>query len=601
MTRAVFKNSKWFVGFTWMMFIWSPNRALAETKPASGVVSAKATSPDILRLFATSTDDGDVQSPNDTPNQPEQQSIRPLGEIRGPIPSGCHPQSIENYLLTIGADSKNFVEKVGAYFEHCEKYWTASENTGKMALLDFVNIDYDLSKNKNIQYTTLSMRDGSKVKAYIAIQDTVHKRPWVIAKCGVFCTASDSKSVLNYLIHLFDQSPFNVVFLSNRTGLDYIVNNEQLTLGGFSEAHDYYEIGHWLKNVSPFKDTIDSLHVLGMSLAGSAALYVEPLAEAYGYGENNRLFQSVMSFCPVVNLKPTMLDMYTNKKKRQLFSKLTWDELQQARPALHEVDTLLNRKDRPDFEEFPDLMGTIVSHYASRWAKKSETFRRTREIEKIDDLWNFNQFAALTSEIKTPLWVWSSKDDSIVNNDINAGSLANTWINENSRALGVLSVKFGNHCAYSTTYGFAVTSALLRSFVLSHSKDFLRHRELKILPFNPGINVFRFGIEKHLRQWWKAEANQEFVSLIFETHNNLQMPWCNTNDVFEKKFKDCRRKTKVKIPLHWLLQLNVQTPENSTEAEVLSRKLNSMLRLTAGGKTLEGTSRVPDQIEWYAY
>jgi hypothetical protein len=549
---------------------------------------------DLIDFYNAGDSDDD---PGKGPDSPKQESVKPLGEIKGPTPPECHPRNLENNLINRDFTAKDFTERVNSYFAKCEKYWNGPAKSGKFAMLEFIFTEYDITKNKGIHNTTLSMRDGSKIQAYVAMQNGFTKRPWVIAKCGVFCTASDSTAVRNYLINLFDQSPFNVIFLSNRTGVDYIKNNEKLTLGGYLEAHDYYEVGRWLKEDSPYKDTVDSLHVLGMSLAGSAAAYVEPLADAYGYDENNRLFQSVMSICPVINLEPTIKDMYTSKAKRYLFSKLTWDELQEVRPALHEVDNLLNRKSRPDYNEFPDLMGTIVSHYAAQWGKSPFTYRSTREIQTKEDLWELNQFSNLRKEIKAPLLVWASKDDSIVSNEINTASIPSSWVYQNSDNLGVLNVNYGNHCALVTSYGYPVSSALMRSFVLSHSKEYLDKRTLKTTKID--FDFMTLGLEKHLRQWWEAFPNVNYVTINFETHSNLRGPFCALTNIYSKKAENCRNHKKIKVPLKVLNALNIQPPTNSTEAEMLSRKLNGLVRVTSGGHPLEGTSLPPSQIEWF--
>jgi predicted alpha/beta-fold hydrolase len=380
--------------------------------------------------------------------------------------------------------------------------------------------------------------------------------------------------------------------------VDYIKSNERLTLGGYLEAHDYYEIGRWLKEDSPYKETVDSLHVLGMSLAGSAAAFVEPLAEAYGYTEERRLFQSVMSLCPVINLKPTIDDMYTNKFKRKLFSKLTWDELQEVRPALHEVDHLLNHKERPDYIEFPNLMGTIVSYYASLWGKGQNTHRKTREIQTIEDLWELNQFSNIQEEIKTPLLVWGSKDDSIVSNKINIATLPQSQVYQNSPQLGVLNVNYGDHCAFATSYGYSITSAFMRSFVLSHSKKFLEQRSVH--KHNYVFGLVNLGLEKHLRHWWQAYPNLNYVTINFELHSNLKRPWCAFINIYDKRAAACRRQVSINIPINNLREL-IGSPRNSTEAEVISRKLNGLLWVTAGGRTLEGTSLRPSQLEWFDY
>ncbi len=64
----------------------------------------------------------------------------------------------------------------------------------------------------------------------------------MISKCGVFCDVTESPGSLSIAMNLFDQSPFNIILVSNHTGAKHIQNNASLFMGGYYEAYFFEKI-----------------------------------------------------------------------------------------------------------------------------------------------------------------------------------------------------------------------------------------------------------------------------------------------------------------------------------------------------------------------
>ncbi len=523
----------------------------------------------------------------------------PIGEIKGGFPLECQPRAVEDALSKHNREGKEFALLTQNLFSRCEKYWNRPEKPGLLAIIDFMNTIYNIHANPSISSESITLRDGTKLTAFVGVKDKETKRPWVIVKCGVFCTVNDGSSTASFLINLFDQAPFNVIFLSNRTGTNYIQKNESLTMAGHLEVHDLYEVGRWLKEESPYINTIDSIHAMGISLGGSSALMVDPMAEAYGYTDEKKLFNSVLAICPVVNMKETMGDMFANTLKGAIFSKYTWSQLQESGHALKEAQEYLNVSHQPPNYKFPGMMADIVSRYSSKWAQVSKQFRNSKEIFTPEDFWIFNQMKFYNKKINTPYFVWASRDDLIVDNNLNTKSLYNSYVYKNSPQMGIVNVDQGNHCGFSTSYGYPVVSAIMKSFILNNSNEFAISKKLNRTKVNLGKNNLGYS-QEYVRHWWKASANQDTVTLYYEVFR----PWagiqCRLAEYFDAPI-ECRNTISKKIKLSELSFLGLEIPKNESQALILSRKLNGNLRVTANGLPIEGGSNDPNQIEWYSY
>lgn len=522
----------------------------------------------------------------------------PLGDPKGAVPPDCHPQEFQRRALLNFENAHQYSQFVQAYFNRCGNFLTEGNSRGIHALLKFAMTEYDLSQNPQIKKEDLSLSDGSKVEAYIGIKDLKTVRPWVIVKCGVFCDITSSASSLNFVINLFDQSPFNAIFLSNHTGNTNIKLNGALTLGGFYEVYDLYDIAHWLKYQSPYRDTVDSVHATGVSLGGSAAMAVSHLSSLYRSREGRPIFSSTTAVCPVVNLGPTLKDMYSNTTKGKLFTRLTWKYLKDASPYLLDAQDYLSAKNPPTAEKFPLMLSDIVLRYGTRWERTSPPGRSSATTPgTINELMQLNHFSLKTPRLEVPTLAWGSHDDHVVSFDLNTKTLLES--SEQGPDQGAVGVNFGDHCGFDTTYGFSATTAVLQSFILNNSPNFKSRRHQRSIAYPVKPPRFMHG-EIHLRQWWIAEEKKDTVTVYFETFNPILGLACRLVNPFDST-SSCRRTYSQKIAIRDLQELGAKVPSNATEAQILSRQLNHLIRLTQGGQAIDGTIFRPSAITWYDY
>lgn len=527
----------------------------------------------------------------------------PIGELKSAVPRECHPTEYVKGILQNNYNPVQFANYAQQYFNHCSSFLQKGNYQGAQGLLEFGKVAYNLAENPRLKKYNHKLSDGTSIDTLIGLKDSQIKRPWVILKCGVFCDIYKSTASLSFLINLFDQSPFNIILLSNHTGKQYIQSNASLTIGGYYESYDYFEIARWLRSDSPYKDTIDSVHVVGFSLGGLASLGVSYLNSHFisHYGQN--LINSSTTICPVVNLEPTLDDLFSNSLKGNFYATLTWKKLREVAPVLDKAADYLNRKFPPSAEKFPEMLANISLRYGKQWEATNPPGRTAPALETLNDFYKANNFSSYSSEPNIPTFVWASMDDSVVNYNLNAKTLLSSP--RLTSSMGVLSLENGSHCGFDTAYGYTITTAVLQSFIINNSPAFKAKAKTNFVPLSALSNIAFSAHEIHLKQWWVAKEKSDQLELNFETFDpTIQTKKkkidCSTTPPL-LSVPECRRNFKQLVPISLLSQLNIQAPQNKTEAEILSRELNGLLRITHETQPIDETNLAPTHLSWITY
>lgn len=520
----------------------------------------------------------------------------PLAEPKGSIPPHCNPHEFSNQALSQYQNANQFAQFAKSYFDQCSKYLTSGNIQGLLGLIKFSTIKYDVTKNPLIKPVTLTLSDGSKLESFIGVKDLSTPRPWIILKCGVFCDITTSPSMYNFVINFFDQSPFNILFVSNYTGANYIKANASLRLGGSYEVYDFYDIAQWLKYESPYKQTVDSIHAVGVSLGGSAAMAVGRLSHLYrSKYSNETLFNSSTAICPVVNLGPTLHDMYADTNKGKIFKALTWKYLMDAAPYLDKAHDYLDSKIPPKAELFPPMLTDIVLRYGVPWEQAEPPGRIAWIPENADDFLSKNHFVEdYGKELTIPTLAWASGDDHVVNYDLNTKTLLN--LSNPPSTLGTLGIEFGDHCGFDTAYGYSATTAVLQSFVLNNSPNFKsksRIMNVELPPNTPSVS----SKEVHMKQWWTTKVNSNEVTLNYETFDPKLHYSCRFIQPYKSNYI-CRRHYTQTLSLEAFQNLGLTPPQNATESQILTRKLNGLMRVSNFFNPIDGTKLTPTHLVW---
>jgi hypothetical protein len=514
----------------------------------------------------------------------------PDGSLISSVPPECLPETFENQILKKRPRASQFGEIARDYFNRCGPVLSSKATGGLMGLVDFAMASYPFLQNSRVRPTIFKFRDGLQINGFVGVKDQ-NPRPWVIYKCGVFCSADPrGASLKNYLIHLFDQSPFNVILVGNRTGRDFIKNNQRFNFGGYYEHQDFIDLARWLREESPYAHLVSSVHVVAVSLAGSAAYLTEQRLSRIG-STQKPLIQSVTSLCAVSDLRPTVENMYQEGLKGSIFSKLTWANIESVRGSLPGIDKVIGHQE-PEIEHFPRLLGKLASHYIhnEHYGLGDEDFIGDKEKK----FWERSQYSSYTHAAPVPLFIWASEDDSVVDFQINTGNLMRQRAKISDSNVAIVGLEKGDHCGFATAYGYPVAASLLRSFILNNSPEFTSRMEQKSIPFKAPKFTLLEG-EHIIGHWWsEATKDRTNLQLNFEVYG-VDDSLCPIELMYED-MENCRTFAKVEFSEDFFVKYGFKKPINLIEREAMIRELNARVFPLLKGETVVGGTQWPDEL-----
>lgn len=528
-----------------------------------------------------------IKASDDKPNVQGFLEEVPDGLNTKDISPACDPKAFEDSVLAKKNSSAEYYKMLKDYFKNCQNELSKNSWKGILSLLKYSFFQYHFFDHPQVKELTIKLSNGIQVPAVVALKQDPTPRPLVILKCGVFCSASESPSMKAYLMSLFDQSPFNVVLLANQTGLDYMALNHYVSLGGWSEGLETLEVGKWLQEKWEFKNRISSLHLMGISLGGNAAVFGAAYNDLYPRTDGSKVFSSVAAICPVISLRPTLDHLFNSPIIGNIFATAAKQQFLDARGDVTDIpDLLADNKIPKATSEMTDFIGQISSTSLQRRGIASTS----ASFFKNNNFWN------LKNKVNTPMLVWASLDDIIVNNKINAQVMEYDDSYEKSPKVGVLNLPYGSHCGFSAAYGMLASTVVMKTFVLNHSPEFIDKYSQQQMNWDYGFKKL-YPTEQHVGQSWHFTENSDQVKVSFRIFN-----W-NTNACYEQGpwgvGTNCVTTREFSLPISALRNMSARIPRNRAEAEALSREFNAKVEFkTKDLKSLTGSKATEFVMVW---
>lgn len=497
----------------------------------------------------------------------------------------CDPKRFEESVVDSKLTTQQYYDRVKDYFKKCSTPLLQNSSLGIFSLLKFSNYKYSIFSHPQIKSFTVTLDNGVKVPAILAMKEGNRPRPMVVVRCGVFCAAEGSPSIRSYLMQLFDQSPFHVLFLANQTGIDYIALNKYFTMGGWSEGYESVEVGRWMLERWEHRKLISSMHLMGISLGGNAAVMGAAFNDQYPRASGAPVFSSVAAICPVVSLKPTLDELYGSSIVGRIFNGMTVDQLKEARKYVKDIPDMLDDRLIPDRKSMSNYIGEMAS----------TSLQRRGVASTSTDFFKYNNFFNVRRTVATPMLVWASKDDMVVNNKVNAAILDSDVNIVGSKNTSVLNLGYGNHCAFNAAYGAAAAATVLRTFVLNHSPEFLPEYRKQKMELSMGYKKLP-NLYMHVAQTFEFAKDSSQVKVKFRYFNwrteqcYYAGPWGGLNSCLETR--------EYKVPVSSLKAMGAKVPRSTAEAQAMGREFNTKVEFRTKDGPLNGTSSNEFHLVW---
>lgn len=484
-------------------------------------------------------------------------------------------------------------ERLRSFFERCGNDISSPfDRNSMLPLIKFSAIRYVLTENPHIKMATITMPSGRVVRGFLALKPDNQARPFILVKCGLFCDAKESSNVVSALMHLFDESPFNVLVLGNISGAQFERENKSFAVGGFDEGRQLYQIASYLKEESQIKDRISSVQVLGVSLGGHAALYSALYSSQNILPSNGKAIDAAMAVCPVVNLENSLRRLYNHDLLSHGYALVTFRTLMSFADRLPFLGEALRQINKKNPYEFYDLLTTSSLQYYENWTRERpwdlQPFFGTRIYEQ-QQFWRLNNFAAHVYQVIIPTLVIVAANDDIVRYSDNA-----ELIPHDHPLVQVLSIPHGGHCGFSVANGYERWSRLLQDYFISNDPTWKHRRRSVMVDLSP--QLYERGFFKNFRPpifseqvqaEWSIQLHRPDALLTLRYFNPLAgeggasclgIPAADADDSVEARV--CLGQVRIKVPLQKILApLNESLPQTSFAAERLTRLLNTRTTL----------------------
>lgn len=516
----------------------------------------------------------------------------------------CRLSELKKSLRSAKEDVHLYLENFNLFFKKCESQLDKSATLGLLNDLKMTGVRYPLEQNPLVKFIDVGFSNGEKLRAMMALKADSKPRPFVIARCGVYCNIGGRLPRV-MVMHLFDETPFNLLVLPSTTGQNYVEDSGTFGIGGYLEATQHLKIAEYLRSSqSGLAERISSVHIVGASLGGNSALMTSVLSDHNLLPSGQRPIDSTFALCPVVDLEQTLDEILKPNLRGFFMSRNSWEVLS----ALYKKrgDTIPEKK--PSIRELFNIVGLeALKKYHVHFSLANMVFRPFENIPflEVSEVWQTNQFSEFALSVQTPTFAFTADEDPIVPTDINTKKIMKIIGNNQSTQLVATTVPKGRHCAQNIAYGWSTMTEIFRSFILNFDPQFERTAEnisLDLASLNLSKKLTLNSHEMHFSQTWRIEKGASYFNINFEIWSPKQLYNCDHFGPYNS-VKGCFRTVTVKIPLELLSRIpNINAPKTDGEAQALTRWANSNIEIYGvDKKELHHTRALPSTLSWQNY
>lgn len=522
----------------------------------------------------------------------------------------CRGKTLERAMINAGPQLSSLKSVLRNFFDECEAELASN---GRHAIVDLkilANAVYDFRENPNSREVkfqlTSNLSNGriwqDTIRGLLALQPTTDPRPLVVIKCGLLCSTSDSALFRNVMMQGFDESPFHLLILNGNTSAEYVMDNERISIGGLDEGKQIFELAKWLRDSSPLKNKISSLHLIGVSAGGQSVLYAAANNSYERRSNGSKVINSVASLCPVVNLENSIDFLFNESIAGGLFYDELWENTQEIAPWVPDLSRFIDFRNPPQQSALAEALARASSFYYEGLPR--DWYKRPFERESLDtyeSFWRANAFETYGELVNTPTLVWAPRNDLIVSYHRNGKVLKRLVQQARNQNYVFLRTPKGSHCGFSLSYGWQTTSAILRGFVMSQSPEFSQKRRVRRERASiPSVRLQSYDL--HISQEWKINRNQNYFTLKYKIWNRYRdNSRCWTSTPYNANQNRCYFTRDVRVAFSDLpsAMSRLHVPRTETDAQMLTRWMNANVSiLAANGDLLTDTAETAALVEW---
>lgn len=456
------------------------------------------------------------------------------------------------------------------YFQQCEKELTTGPTGGLMNGYKMLAMKYKPLENSFLSRVVFSLPGNVKLKGLLGLKGDMKRRPLVIFRSGIFANIEEFPAERAWLMMLFEQSPFNFLLVENMSGSDFVMNNKQMSFGGYDEGMQNILLARLLQDpVEPISRIVEDVHLMGISLGGHGVLFAS-LLNKFNSSKARPLIKSFFAFCPVVNLQDAMGHLTQGGLESRLAD--IWAE----RRLAHLKKIYPDLKDFPAFHFLDAVVMRLVKNYRGGISYNSSIKLPPGMVDGTD-FWALNNFWKFYKDVQDPVLIVATQKDPVVDFKNNAQAIQNKTLKIDSKNIKVVDVAEGLHCTLPVVYDWQAVASVLQGYILSHSPKFKTQER---------------HFDMDMKEEWEAAFFQTPVAVDF----NLDWPKLDkgfvTLEIRAKNQNGDKETFNVSLPLSEFDYTLRNKEITEMDQQMLTRWLNQNISIQVGVKDQKSLLRI---------
>ena len=494
------------------------------------------------------------------------------------FPEGeCSPHLFTRALREIpfNAHSER-AQRLQGILEDCRKTPSFLSNNRLLSSLKSNEVDIDLADIPGVKQYQGSSPNLEKTRFLSLLRDG--KKPAVLIVCGTGCNLLNGpgRSLFAWIHASLDA---HVFLLGSGSGVDSIRDNNRFLLGGAEEGSNVYHLLRLINASKEFSGRISAWHVLGISLGGHSALYSGIYYSNNSWNPKWPRLQSIVGYCPVVNLKPTLLSLDNTKFAGRWFRGFLSFIFQSYGNRVGIADLLPESVFRDGVQpgQVEMLIDAILMRRYLDGVRPahlfSPPFDRTK-ILSMKDFWDLNNYLEQLKLNQVPTTIISAESDFVVNPKVNQIALEEQLAKSPHKPLSLIRLQKGGHCGQAISYSWELIANTLAELMTSQDPSAMGG-PFETLPLEKPLTMDFDGY-----RWEVSKKGEVSLVLLKESPGARMASYYCTDFAPGVRLESCFTPTRIQLPPE--LARNLTTllfesvpPMNSTTRALLVRILNA--------------------------
>lgn len=338
-------------------------------------------------------------------------------------------------------------------------------------LMKSLFVHFDVSDTEHFRKLWFRPSAETQFRGLLGIHDFKLKRPLIVLRLGIHGNVDELIAERFLAKIIYENLDANFLIIESLTSHAFLVKNKNISLGGVDEGIQTFLAIKALAKTD-FNSLISSVHLVSLSMGSHSTFITAMLDQANGHQ-----IESILNFCPLINLRETfeyhnkpeknfqnaLVDLWNVRRLKAVFDLYPqepllsdwWKTIFDFRPRFTSGILQLLNRDRHRPLVSPQTLEKLVP--SMKWPDGLK-----KHFNESTGIFELNNFWKLYQGVKTPMMIYTTPKDPLVINELNSelifsGNQAGDFSNLKYHRL-----ERGVHCGLAPVYNWNYLTKIVK-------------------------------------------------------------------------------------------------------------------------------------------